>query len=207
MEEKKSLEDIIRRLMTDYSFSEGDITRLEENFNAIYKISKGQKLDDTLSKIKKDLIDFRRRNFIKNFFSSIEAIIRCMKDILLDEKRIIKSSEIIKLQGFKFVGPNKKKLKKIPYKIKLEDNVKLTLKKFDEIILNKKSENTFSSPEWEDFKKTIEIRNRITHPKSGNDLKVSQRELDLARKCFSWFINSVLIKRISKATKTRKKGS
>ena len=130
-----------------------------------------------------------------------------MKDILLDEKRMIKSSEIIKLQEFKLIGSNKKKLDKVPYKIKLEDNVKLTLKKFDKIILNKETENTFSTPEWDDFKKTIKIRNRITHPKPGSDLKVSQRELDLARECFSWFLNSVLIERISKATQTNKKGS
>jgi hypothetical protein len=41
---------------------------------------------------------------------------------------------------------------------------------------------------WTDFKKAIDLRNRITHPKNADDLAVSQEEYDSAIKGLQWIV-------------------
>ena len=201
--ESKTLNDlrqIIRRSMSDIVFCDQDILDLEDNFRLIHKIPKGGKLSETLRQMRRDLIDFRRRNYIKTVFSSFEAIIWGMKNILLEQKQLIKAPKLlIELQGFKLEGPNKKNLTKKPMKTGLEKSIKVTINAFDTFILKGKSHNIFSSDEWEKFKNAIKIRDRITHPKSPKDLKVSVKELELVRDCYYWFFNLTAIKRIPKS--------
>jgi hypothetical protein len=74
--ESKILNDlrlIIRRSMSDITFCDRDILDLEEDFRLVLKIPKGKKLSETQKQMRRDLIDFRRRNFIKTFFSSIRS--------------------------------------------------------------------------------------------------------------------------------------
>lgn len=40
---------------------------------------------------------------------------------------------------------------------------------------------------WDHFGKSIEIRNRITHPKSSNDFRISDEDLQNIREVSSWF--------------------
>ena len=40
---------------------------------------------------------------------------------------------------------------------------------------------------WADFVKVQEIRNRITHPKSGAQLTVSDEEIEMCKNVCSWF--------------------
>lgn len=40
---------------------------------------------------------------------------------------------------------------------------------------------------WDSFKKAIEIRNRITHPKGYQEFEVSREEADLAVDVGHWF--------------------
>jgi len=204
----ENLGKIINRSMSDIAFSDRDILDIDKNFHVFYKVPKSSKLPiitqtlaltDSIAKMRKDLIDFRRRNFIRNVFSSIEATIWCMKNILLEKKEILKSSDIIKLQEYKLVGPNKKNLELILYKIGLEESIKLTIKRFDEIILNKKNTNIFDNKNWENFKIALKIRHRITHPKSNIDLRVSKGETDLVRACYFWFFDDLIFKRIKKS--------
>lgn len=49
----------------------------------------------------------------------------------------------------------------------------------------------FSGSGWSDLQKTILIRNRITHPKAGSDLNISEIEIQTARSGFFWFISFV----------------
>ena len=44
---------------------------------------------------------------------------------------------------------------------------------------------------WGDFKKAIEIRNRITHPKSVSELSLSNAEMETTHNGFSWYLGAV----------------
>lgn len=43
---------------------------------------------------------------------------------------------------------------------------------------------------WDSFKKTLKVRNRLTHPKNIQDLDVSDEEIEAMKRTFAWFLNS-----------------
>lgn len=50
----------------------------------------------------------------------------------------------------------------------------------------------FGSSGWADLKSTIAVRNRITHPKGVDDLRISDAELHKAQEGFFWYSNSAV---------------
>jgi hypothetical protein len=46
----------------------------------------------------------------------------------------------------------------------------------------------FGSSQWDDFRKAIAIRNRITHPKSAEDLHLSKADVDQVTNALFWFL-------------------
>jgi len=71
------------------------------------------------------------------------------------------------------------------YYLKTDINVKFTLKMIY-YSLDVDFEITDQAG-WQNLKNTIEIRNRLTHPKYSNDLKVSTKEYQDAVQGFDWF--------------------
>ncbi|GLV20281.1 hypothetical protein TomMM35A_01440 [Sphingobium sp. TomMM35A] len=49
----------------------------------------------------------------------------------------------------------------------------------------------FSDAAWSKLRSAIRLRNRITHPKSLEDLSVSLEDLDAAQTGFNWFLTNV----------------
>jgi len=49
----------------------------------------------------------------------------------------------------------------------------------------------FSNAGWQNFLDSIEIRDKITHPKNPNDLMISQQEYDLVADAYTWFASRV----------------
>lgn len=45
----------------------------------------------------------------------------------------------------------------------------------------------FADNGWNDFKKAIRIRNRITHPKTESDVEISEKEMKLIENASVWF--------------------
>jgi hypothetical protein len=58
-------------------------------------------------------------------------------------------------------------------------------------IFNKKLDLGIGMPSWEDFKKAVKIRNRVTHPKESGDLNITEDELTTIKSVESWF-NSIV---------------
>ena len=48
-----------------------------------------------------------------------------------------------------------------------------------------------SSTGWVDFKKAIEIRNRITHPKNAASFAIDDSELNAVERARQWFADSI----------------
>jgi len=46
----------------------------------------------------------------------------------------------------------------------------------------------FNNVGWSNLKSTIEVRNRIVHPKSMADLDVSEKEVEEAMNSFNWML-------------------
>lgn len=71
------------------------------------------------------------------------------------------------------------------YYLKTEDNIRFTLKKF--YYAFDLDFEVKDSKEWEKVRTTIQVRNRLTHPKKLIDLKVSIDEYSNAASAFQWF--------------------
>lgn len=54
--------------------------------------------------------------------------------------------------------------------------------------INRADHFDFGSREWDGFRKAIAIRNRITHPKSANDLHLSKADVDQVTRALFWFL-------------------
>ena len=50
----------------------------------------------------------------------------------------------------------------------------------------------FSESGWNDFKKAVEVRNRLTHPKMNADMNVSDTELTSLHEAVRWYYNAVI---------------
>lgn len=49
----------------------------------------------------------------------------------------------------------------------------------------------FSSTEWQKFSEAIAIRNRVTHPKSINDLNISADEIATVQAAYEWLLTAI----------------
>jgi hypothetical protein len=49
----------------------------------------------------------------------------------------------------------------------------------------------FGNTGWRDFRKGLDVRHRITHPKLAENLTITQEEIDLIDKGCSWLISTV----------------
>ena len=48
----------------------------------------------------------------------------------------------------------------------------------------------FDGPGWSALRSAIDVRNRVTHPKSRKDLQVSDRELEIVATGFAWLLGA-----------------
>lgn len=54
-----------------------------------------------------------------------------------------------------------------------------------------------SGEEWHAFKNALAIRNRIVHPKSADELSITDDELACVRKATNWILATTLLESIS----------
>lgn len=62
---------------------------------------------------------------------------------------------------------------------------------------------SFDDSDWQDFRSFIKIRNRLTHPKTTDDLKISSGEARLCITAFFW-ISDIVTCGMEAANKARK---
>ena len=50
--------------------------------------------------------------------------------------------------------------------------------------------NVFEGTGWDDFRKLIKVRNRITHPKVDEDTSISSNDINTAKSVLTWYLDS-----------------
>lgn len=133
---------------------------------------------------------YTRRAYIRSMFALIEGTIWVLKQSLLqalDEENTIHLSpgEREMLSDTTYELKSNGQIKEQTKYLKLTDNLKFTysmLAKYTPI--NMKLET--STVEWENFITAINIRNRITHPKTPDDISISDKEIQLCKHVTSW---------------------
>jgi hypothetical protein len=155
----------------------------------------GADISLSLKMVKKNQKQFWRRTFIRSLFAGIEGInhrINNVSILLANIKKIkLSHAEIAMLKEEIYALNEKGEAISTKSKLRTKDNLCFTLKTFAHV-----SNTTFkiekNSKEWSSFNEALKIRDRLTHPKSTNDLIISDVELEAVEKTFMWYFASII---------------
>ena len=123
---------------------------------------------------------FYRRTLTRTLFAVIEGTLFALKQLIREEHKV----DTVKLSC-----ADLQKLRKPERHLGLKDNVKFTLFLYAHA---RKASVEFTqplskNPRWSKFCEAIEIRNRLMHPKSTEDLIVSDSEWEAVQTAEDWF--------------------
>jgi len=137
----------------------------------------------------KECTPYSRRAYVKAVFSFIDGNTYRLNQLWLDCHQAgvfaLTKLQINKLHGYKF-GENGRKL---PLKSSILDSVKLSFSVPSKARGIDNPLNTIGN-EWCIFKEAVRIRNRLTHPKSVNDLEVSLDEIKIIESACDFYRQS-----------------
>ena len=138
---------------------------------------------------------FLRRTYIRTVFAMIEGHLFRLKQFILELHTSLGSElstaekALLAEQSFELneKGIPTKAQKFIP----LTKNVKFTFGLFARVFSSSHLSN-FNEDGWNYFQESIRIRNRIVHPKTVNDMIISDNEIQAFDKGRLWYEASVL---------------
>lgn len=137
--------------------------------------------------------EVERRNRVRATFALFEGSIAVMKRMCLHAAEIgldnVTEGELALLRE-RVYALDKGHVVVKPHFIELKQNVRFTLR------MVARRQKTDASPDysgvgWQAFRDAIKIRNRITHPRSPADCRVSNEDLATVRSAQSWFHEAV----------------
>ncbi len=151
-------------------------------------------LIDDLERTEKDLDanddPYCRRNYVRALFAMIDGTVYVLKQTILiaasNDPRQLLIAEHVLLREESFdlkENGDVRSHKKFP---KLADNLLFTKRQLEKHFAYSLDIDT-KSTDWSDFKKAIEIRHRVTHPKKIEEFDLSKDEIALAKRVGHWF--------------------
>lgn len=134
----------------------------------------------------------RRRRYVRNGVAMIEGITAAMRSICLADadQGIVDfdPGEVGILRGYRYELDDEGGVRTIPDKQKLVRTVR-----FSFAALGRSYDIPFSvevdGNGWRCFRKTVVVRNRLVHPKTPEDLAVTDMEIEEASVAFRWFLD------------------
>ncbi|HEX8195848.1 MAG TPA: hypothetical protein VF571_06555 [Pyrinomonadaceae bacterium] len=140
-----------------------------------------------------DQRQFWRRSFVRSLFAAIEGLTfqykQLAKEIAKYNRVEFSSSEIALLNDESYVLNNKGEASVQEAKLKTVENMLFSL-----FMLAKSCKREFAinkGTEWDAFLKTRKIRDRITHPKKLEHVRITIKEVSTIRTAVIWIVNSV----------------
>jgi hypothetical protein len=137
------------------------------------------------------LTPYQARTAIRALSAYIEGVLFQMRQIALHSDANLKSEELFLLQE---VRPFLNKKGGVELKDSYEpfaNTMLFTLKVFPQVHGVEHTVNT-ADHGWESMKKFIDLRNKITHPKSSRDLTITKEEWDIFISALNWFKAQIL---------------
>lgn len=134
-----------------------------------------------------------RRLFVRACWSMIEGEVFCMKQFTLRACELggksLSAEEYVFLSEIRVVvgasGGAKLKHVHVDTLSNLKQTLKIATSKF-ELDWNP----NFGTQSWEKLRRSLELRDRITHPKIADELTISDNELDIHKDAFAWFLDA-----------------
>jgi len=132
-----------------------------------------------------------RRVFIKSLFSYIEGVCFALKQVTLVLCSDLSIGEKNLLEEVEYYLNNKGELWENKKHLKPEYNLKFAFKMYAKAWKADDFKLEISTQGWEHYKKSKEVRNRITHPKNSSDLIIKDKEIEDTFKALDWFYGSL----------------
>lgn len=146
-----------------------------------------------------------RRILVRAYFTLFEGEIYALKQTILSFEyvlshipqthnsnsyiRLFTEEEKAMLEEFSYDMSSGGKARKIDYYPRMPENVKFTFNMFCQS-LHIESDIDYNCLGWNKLSEAQKIRNRITHPKSPEDLQVSKQNLNDVEVGLQWFQNT-----------------
>ena len=168
------------------------------NFNEVFKSLTSILIDDCCKsheELEKEDTQFKRRSYVKAFFTMIEGQVYLMKQLALALHKgghlRLSRAELTLLSDIIYdLNGEGKAYIKTRYS-SITNSLKFILNIYDRV-----SEANLpidrQSNDWQKFMKAIMIRNRITHPKKPIDMIISDEDLHLISLASIWWIDIFL---------------
>ena len=129
---------------------------------------------------------YTRRNYVRSVFAAIEGITHGMKRVTLQVWKLrqsrLDSDELGKLMEVKFDSQGRSRKRFLPF----GDNIKFTFEAFAKVHGVAESVN-YTGKGWAALLSAAEIRHRLMHPKSADDLEISDAEMVSVRTAAAWY--------------------
>lgn len=131
-----------------------------------------------------------RRSFVRSVFALIEGIVFCLKQVTLEtattKAATLSPQEIALLREESAELQENGELASRPAFLRLKPNLRFSFRKFAEIY-KAQYRLDVSQAGWEKLGPGIRIRDRLMHPKTPQDISVSDDELAIVKTAYEWF--------------------
>ncbi len=161
-------------------------------------------LDDvsaTIDELMRADTQLNRRAFVRSLFALIEGGTFLLKQYALEINKMgitkkgvghFSQAELALLQEEQYDLTDKGEVRTQQKFLRPTENVRFT---FSALAKAQKLSHKpdVSGEGWQSFKKAINIRNRITHPRRESDLEITDGELKIIRKAFAWYVKNLRV--------------
>ncbi len=136
---------------------------------------------------------FWRRTFIRSVFALIEGFTYRLKQVALEASKKfsieLSKSEIALLLEESYEVNDKGQAETRPDYIQLPRNIRFAFRMYS-LAYGINYQLKIDDDGWLSFKEALKVRNRLTHPKSTDDVSVSAEDMSHAEKAAIWFVRS-----------------
>ncbi|MFZ5748094.1 MAG: hypothetical protein ACOY45_10635 [Pseudomonadota bacterium] len=131
----------------------------------------------------------RRRNLVRASFAAIEGLVWLLRCHVLDvgnNMGEIGPTEMLALQDRGYAVGDRGKLRETAQFLPLKTAIRLAVRLAQRIDSDLAID--FDDSGWSSLDRAIDVRHRITHPKSETDLVVSDSDLIIVNEGFAWLL-------------------
>jgi hypothetical protein len=159
-----------------------------DRFNALYDVL-DEEASAAIKYARAERTAFARRAAFRSVFASIEGLVYLLKDQVLalfpGKRGDYSVAEVALLREETYALGRHGEAQVQRRFLRLEENLQFAWRMYFRGLPIKPDLN-FADQGWVSFKRCLQIRNRITHPKSREDMQVSDEELEDLSEMHAW---------------------
>lgn len=133
-----------------------------------------------------------RRAYVRSVFAVMEGTVWILKTTILsaagraENRHFLKRGEYELLSDKSYELKNNGQVREQTKYLRLHENVRFTYSIIERYTGTSLSLGVNTS-DWNDFLRAIEVRNRVTHPKTAAEFSISDDEIQFCKGVTSWF--------------------